>query len=184
MNITGIRFNVGEPGEVEVDGHWYEFPRRDYTRRETLTLSDLERIVNDQRCIRCKQPLNNVSPGFSRIASVFVCTHCLRDGEEIARTRSLTIPAQETKPPFRTGDIVHHRPTGEDWTVAAVWEGSGDLAWCGWPDGRARISDCDLIRTCTDDRHWQLVEEIAQANSGSRTRYCQRLLEQRKEQPQ
>lgn len=77
---------------------------------------------------------------------------------------------------MRTGDRVYHRPSGETWLVAAVWPDRDDMAWCGWPDGLARMSDCDLVRACDDEAHWKLVEQIAKGATGTRARYCQDLL--------
>ena len=57
---------------------------------------------------------------------------------------------QATRLP-RCGDIVRHRPTHESWEVAYA-EGS-DLAWCGWPNGRARTIDCAVVMRCTDEEH-------------------------------
>lgn len=57
--------------------------------------------------------------------------------------------------PFRCGDCVLHRPSGEEWLVAFC-EGD-ELAWAGWPDGRARASDCDLVKRATDDEHRKAV---------------------------
>lgn len=59
--------------------------------------------------------------------------------------------------PFRCGDHVLHRPSGEEWLVAYC-EGD-DLAWTGWPDGRARTADCDLVRRATDEEHLAAVAE-------------------------
>lgn len=70
--------------------------------------------------------------------------------------------------PLRAGDVVHHEPTGEDWTVAYV---DGDrLAWCGWPDGTALLSDCRLKKSSTDEDHVKLLHEIAASGSGRRAR--------------
>jgi len=63
----------------------------------------------------------------------------------------------------RCGDHVHHGPTGEDWVVAHV--SNGKLAWCGWPAGVADLSDCRLIKQCTDEEHLKLVNEIASIGS-------------------
>jgi hypothetical protein len=79
----------------------------------------------------------------------------------------------------RTGDVVFHRPSGERWTVAAAWPERNDLAWCGWPDGIARLTDCVLLKRCTDEEHWQLVERIAASAEGRRQRYAANLLEAR-----
>ena len=83
---------------------------------------------------------------------------------------------------IRTGDTVLHRPSGETWLVAYV---DGDrLAWCGWPEGEARLEDCELVKSCTDERHWALVEKIAHSASGTRARHCQWMLAERlKAQP-
>lgn len=42
-----------------------------------------------------------------------------------------------------TGDVVYHKPTGEEWVVAYVRDDR--LAWLGWPSGTAHLSDCTLI---------------------------------------
>lgn len=56
-----------------------------------------------------------------------------------------------------TADIVFHTPTGETWVVKYV---SGDrLAWCGWPEGEAKLSDCVLAKKAsTSDRAKLLIE--------------------------
>ena len=75
---------------------------------------------------------------------------------------------------IRAGDIVHHKPTGEDWVVAYV---DGEyLAWCGWPDGRAKLADCQLKKSCTDEEHIKWLREIAES-SGTRASRAQRALE-------
>lgn len=56
----------------------------------------------------------------------------------------------------RCGDVVFHRPSGERWIVA--WAEGDDLAWTGWPNGVARLSDCDVVRRCTDAQHVKAVE--------------------------
>jgi hypothetical protein len=69
-----------------------------------------------------------------------------------------------------TGDAVLHGPTGEEWLVAYV---RGDrLAWCGWPEGEAALSDCALVRKATPAQRDKLLEEMA-ASSGTRARYAQ-----------
>lgn len=76
-----------------------------------------------------------------------------------------------------TADVVKHVPTGEEWLVAYV---KGDkLAWCGWPEGEANLSDCELIKVATDDARYDLLQEMAKG-SGRRARYAQtRLCEMR-----
>jgi hypothetical protein len=41
-----------------------------------------------------------------------------------------------------------HRPTGEEWRLAYC-DGKF-VSWCGWPEGTAQMSDCDLIRVCRE----------------------------------
>lgn len=60
---------------------------------------------------------------------------------------------------IRCGDTVVHKPTGETWLVAYADYGTGDLAWSGWPDGRARIADCEISRFATDEQHAKHVAE-------------------------
>lgn len=75
---------------------------------------------------------------------------------------------------MRTGDTVRHGPTSEEWIVAYV---DGDrLAWCGWPEGEALMSDCTLVRECTDEQHWEWVARIAASVSGKRASRCQAML--------
>lgn len=91
---------------------------------------------------------------------------CLRVGCRIRNERMA----------IRCGDHVKHEPTGETWVVAHV---DGDrLAWCGWPDGEAKISDCMLVKKCSDEENIQLLREIAMSNTGRRSRMAQATLAQ------
>lgn len=58
-----------------------------------------------------------------------------------------------------TGDTVKHGPTGETWIVAYV-EGER-LAWVGWPQGEARLSDCTLIEKATPEYRDDLLCKLA-----------------------
>lgn len=52
---------------------------------------------------------------------------------------------------IRRGDHVFHRPSREKWVVMSV---DGEhMSWCGWPPGRARISDCLLTYRPTKDEN-------------------------------
>lgn len=78
---------------------------------------------------------------------------------------------------IRCGDSVKHGPTGETWLVAYV---DGDyLAWCGWPEGEAKLADCELVRSCTDEEHRKLLIAIMAGADGKRARMAQRLLKPR-----
>lgn len=57
---------------------------------------------------------------------------------------------------MRAGDHVLHRPTGETWVLAAV-DGE-DVLWAGWPPGRARLADCELLTAATDAVHRDMVD--------------------------
>ena len=61
------------------------------------------------------------------------------------------------KTTMRCGDIVHHVPLDEDWTVA--WAEYEDMAWTGWPNGIARIADCEIVYSCTDQEHVEAVKQ-------------------------
>lgn len=65
----------------------------------------------------------------------------------------------------RCGDTVRHRPTGEQWLVAYADPTTGDLAWVGWPEGRAQLSDCDLVARASDAVHVRWVNRIARVGS-------------------
>lgn len=86
------------------------------------------------------------------------------------RAPSDAAPAVTAGSTLRAGDIVHHEPTGEDWVVAYV---DGEyLAWCGWPAGEARLSDCRLTKPCSDEEHIDWLRQIAKAE-GKRARRAQ-----------
>lgn len=73
-------------------------------------------------------------------------------------------------PPPRCGDVVYHRPSGERWLVAWADPATDDLAWTGWPDGLARLSDCEIVRRCTDEQHASAVDRWRQASGGDSRR--------------
>jgi hypothetical protein len=70
-----------------------------------------------------------------------------------------------------TGDTVLHKPSGETWTVAYV---RGDhLSWCGWPEGIAILSDCELVKAASDDERMSLLQQMARMEGNdSRGRYA------------
>lgn len=76
-----------------------------------------------------------------------------------------------------TGDFVHHVPSGEEWVVAYVQEDR--LAWCGWPQGEARLSDCTLIVKATPEKRLELLSEMAATSEqDARKRYAQHRLQE------
>lgn len=58
-----------------------------------------------------------------------------------------------------TGDVVLHKPSGEEWVVACVTEPY--LYWCGWPYGDARLDDCELIRKATPEEKLRILKDCA-----------------------
>ena len=48
---------------------------------------------------------------------------------------------------FKPGDRVTHNPTGEEWTLVAVY--GSDVKPGGWPESHALARDCTLICACT-----------------------------------
>lgn len=66
----------------------------------------------------------------------------------------------EAQRSIRCGDHVHHTPTGEDWVVAWADPETDDLAWCGWPNGIARLSDCTRIKQATAYEHMSTLRGV------------------------
>lgn len=60
---------------------------------------------------------------------------------------------------IRCGDTVKHHPTGEEWVVAYADYTTGHLAYSGWPEGIAKIAECELVESCTDEEHVAHVAE-------------------------
>lgn len=61
---------------------------------------------------------------------------------------------------IRCGDHVFHAPTGETWVVAWADYEAGDLAWCGWPNGMARLSDCTLTKRASEAEHIEILARV------------------------
>ena len=63
---------------------------------------------------------------------------------------------------IRTGDTVYHHPSKETWIVAYADYERGELAWVGWPPGHAELSDCRLVKSCSDDEHLKELTALSQ----------------------
>jgi hypothetical protein len=74
----------------------------------------------------------------------------------------------------RAGDHVLHGPTGETWLVAWADPATDDLAWLGWPDGIARLSDCTRTKAASDEEHQQTLRSLKKLG-GSRAAKALRL---------
>lgn len=77
-----------------------------------------------------------------------------------------------------TGDTVFHVLSGETWVVACVED--DHLSWVGWPEGRANLADCQLIKKASDEEKHKLLVELANMNSPNdhRARYARYVLNQ------
>lgn len=75
----------------------------------------------------------------------------------------------------RCGDHVHHRPSDEKWVVAYADEGTGEMAWAGWPDGVAKLSDCELVYRCSDEEHAEAVKEWLKSSPSHRRGKVERM---------
>jgi len=62
-------------------------------------------------------------------------------------------------PNLRCGDTVKHLFSGDTWEVAYADYASGHLSPCGWPEGEAKIADCDLVERCSDEEHAKSVSQ-------------------------
>lgn len=70
---------------------------------------------------------------------------------------------------IKTGDSVYHRPSKETWLVAYADYSNDRLAWCGWPPGTAKLSDCELKESCTNEESLKLINELANMRGDERT---------------
>lgn len=61
---------------------------------------------------------------------------------------------------LRTGDTVHHKPSGEEWVVAYADYSTGKLSPCGWPECEAEIMDCSLVRAAPDQESAALLDRL------------------------
>lgn len=73
---------------------------------------------------------------------------------------------------MRTGDTVLHKPTGETWLVACAHEDRDELYWMGWPPGCARLSDCELMRACSDEEYRGYLQAIAEIRGSDHRGGC------------
>lgn len=67
---------------------------------------------------------------------------------------------------IKPADHVLHRPTGETWVVAYADHEADRLSPCGWPEGIANISDCELVKAATDEESREMIELWAAKTGG------------------
>ena len=84
---------------------------------------------------------------------------------------------------MRAGDTVKHGPTGETWTVAYADHDTGHMSWQGWPEGKAKISDCTVTKACTGEEHIAvlLAWSTSKRKDDLRRRNCERQLRELEE---
>lgn len=64
---------------------------------------------------------------------------------EFIRQSDEDIRADERRA-WRPGDVVHHKPSGEEWVILRIDLDSDSLIPAGWPKSRARVSDCVFVK--------------------------------------
>lgn len=60
---------------------------------------------------------------------------------------------------LRIGDVVKHRPSGEEWLVARVYD-NGDIIAAGWPCTYGCASDIEIVEQCSDEAHLAMVGRL------------------------
>lgn len=78
----------------------------------------------------------------------------------LRKVRKPTAEERESHVP-RAGDVVHHKPSGEDWIVAYADMARDELSWCGWPGGTAKLSDCVLTDIASEESHEAVAFEVS-----------------------
>lgn len=73
-------------------------------------------------------------------------------------------------------DVVLHHPTGEKWVVAVVY--NGDLCWVGWPEGIAKVSDCELVEKATPEKRFEMLKLWAEKTNDVRASYARAVLDE------
>lgn len=77
--------------------------------------------------------------------------------------------------PFRAGDRVKHRPSGETWILCCD-ERNGRVAPCGWPESYADALDCELIERANHQVRVSMLR-LASTSSGPRGSWAKAQLE-------
>lgn len=67
----------------------------------------------------------------------------------------------ESRSPFRAGDRVRHRPSGETWILAVDEREDGSVYPCGWPESRADAADCELVEAASDEKRLEMLRHVA-----------------------
>ncbi len=78
---------------------------------------------------------------------------------------------------IKAGDTILHRPSGEKWLVAATRR--DELVCYGWPESIAKLDDCDLIESCTDEEHIAVLMEVSRSRTSVRSNWAYHALAER-----
>lgn len=94
-------------------------------------------------------------------------------GAAMGRPRETKADAQPK--PYRTGDVIRHIPSGEEWLVADVT--STHIGCAGWPHTLAPFGDVELVEAATDAYHLEMLQRMADMSSPDpRRSYAQDVL--------
>lgn len=133
-------------------GHWKPKDRRsNLVRAAALNLAEIERI--DRATERAK--------GAAMVASRAML--------------GLIDPGSSKTAEFDTADVVHHKPSGEDWVVA--YTANGMLCACGWPCTLVPIDECTLKDEASPEERQSLLQRLADGQGDDpRRSYARRTL--------
>lgn len=123
-----------------------------------------------------------VSEGPDALASKVRCIvaeHAAELRQDANDLDAMAVPIAAPVPPparpYRTGDVIRHIPSGEEWVVADVT--STHIGCCGWPHTMAPFADVELVEAATDKGHLRLLRELADMSSPDpRRSYAQDVL--------
>lgn len=64
---------------------------------------------------------------------------------------------------IRAGDTFKLKHTdsersGREEILVCAYNEDGYIAWCGWPPGEYRESECELVKACSDEEHREMLE--------------------------
>ena len=62
--------------------------------------------------------------------------------------------------PFRAGDTVRHKNTGQEWVLACD-ERTGRVFPAGWPAGESRADACELVTAASDRERLMMLLDSA-----------------------
>lgn len=68
--------------------------------------------------------------------------------------------------PFRAGDVVQHKPSGEKWLLI-IDEQDGTVVPGGWPDTRANAADCTIVNRADDAKRIATLRSTAASGHSS-----------------